>query len=291
MALLGATGNVAIGWVFAGGLRFDAGKGGGMTVILHERLPLMPWMRPQTARLPGIQPVVGDAWLEVDEAYGAQMAERDRLIRDCRDLVHALPDTARPAAAELYLRVLDKLRGMAGFEVGQDSVRRPDGVVVALDASQPLLTLGRLVQEDLCLMQKRGDEHALTAAILCFPASWTLAEKLGRSMAAIHLPVQIYTPDLAKRVQRLFDAIRPEQPLWRMNFHIYEDGALFHPRPENYRHPVARQGAFMRAERQTLLQLPQTGAVLFGIHTYQVLLESLPAEAVQALADLGVMQA
>ena len=69
--------------------------------------------------------------------------------------------------------------------------------MVALDASQPLLTLGRLVQEDLCLMQKQGDAHVLTAAILCCPASWTLAEKLGRSMAAIHLLVQIYTPDLA----------------------------------------------------------------------------------------------
>jgi hypothetical protein len=35
----------------------------------------------------------------------------------------------------------------------------------------------------------------------------------------------------------------------------------------------------VRSERQTLVRLPQTGAVLFAIHTYVVALDSLtPAE-------------
>ncbi|WP_426033533.1 heme-dependent oxidative N-demethylase family protein [Cypionkella sp. TWP1-2-1b2] len=204
--------------------------------------------------------------------------------------MHALPEAALPAALELYDRVLGKLRSTAGFEVGATAVRRPDGVLVALDRDRPLLTLGRLVQEDLCLMQRVSAEHALTAAVLCFPASWTLAEKLGRSMLGIHIPVESYAEDLARRVQRLFDAIRPEQPLWRMNFHIYESPALFHPRRESYRHPTARAGAYMRAERQCLLRLPQTGAVVFSIHTYQVRLDSLTPSDHAALGALGVMQ-
>ncbi|MDB5665302.1 MAG: hypothetical protein JWS11_1845 [Cypionkella sp.] len=259
-------------------------------VILNKHLPLRPWLDPRNTRLPGIQPINDDSWIATCDAYGAQMAERDRLIADCPELVHALPEAAMPAALELYDRVLEKLRLMPGFEVGTGSVRRPDGVSVRLDRSAPLLTLGRLVQEDLCLMQREGAEHALTAAILCFPASWTLAEKLGRSMLGIHIPVESYTPDLARRVQRLFDAIRPEQPLWRMNFHIYESGELFHPMSESYRHPTAREGAFMRAERQCLLRLPVTDAILFSIHSYQVPLESLSVEDHAALSDLGVMQ-
>ena len=258
--------------------------------ILNEKLPLHPWLDPRTVRLPGIQPITDDSWIGVCDAYGAQMAERDRLIADCPELVHALPNAAMPAALELYDRVLDKLRGIAGFEVGANAVRRPDGVRVVLNRAAPLLTLGRLVQEDLCLMQRVGDEHALTAAVLCFPASWTLAEKLGRSMLGIHIPVATYTEDLARRVQRLFDAIRPEQPLWRMNFHIYENPALFHPQRETDRHPTARQGAYVRAERQCLLRLPQTEAVLFSIHTYQVALKTLAPSDLAALSALGVIQ-
>ena len=258
--------------------------------ILNTNLPLHPWADPRTARLPGIQPIADDSWITVCDAYAAQMAERDRLIAETPDLVHALPVTALPAALELYDRVLDKLRGMAGFDVGTDAVQRPDGVRVALDRSQPLLTLGRLVQEDLCLMQRVGAEHALTAAVLCFPASWTLHEKLGRSMLGIHLPVESYTPDLARRVQRLFDAIRPEQPLWRMNFHIYESPALFHPRREGDPHPKARAGEFLRVERQCLLHLPQTQAVLFSIHSYQVRLNTLAPSDLASLSALGVMQ-
>ena len=258
--------------------------------ILNAKLPLHPWLDPRNLRLPGIQPITDDSWFAVCDAYAAQMAERDRLVATCPDLVHALPEAALPAALELYDRVLEKLRGTAGFEVGAESVLRPDGMRVGLDRAAPLLTLGRLVQEDLCLMQRVGAEHALTAAVLCFPASWTLAEKLGRSMLGIHIPVESYTEDLARRVQRLFDAIRPEQPLWRMNFHLYESPELFHPRHEADRHPTAHVGAFMRAERQCLLRLPQTEAVLFSIHTYQVPLHSLAPSDLAALSALGVMQ-
>ena len=258
--------------------------------ILNAKLPLHPWLDPRNVRLPGIQPITDDSWIVVSDAYAAQMAERDRLISECPDLVHALPEQALPAALELYGLVIDKLRGTAGFLVGADWVVRPDGVRVDLDRAAPLLTLGRLVQEDLCLMQRLGGEHALTAAVLCFPASWTLSEKLGRSMLGIHIPVESYTEDLARRVQRLFDAIRPEQPLWRMNFHVYESPALFHPRPEADRHPKTREGAYVRAERQCLVRLPKTEAVLFSIHTYQVALNTLAPSDLVALSALGVMQ-
>jgi hypothetical protein len=238
--------------------------------ILQDRLPLFPWADPATRRLPGIQPVAGRDWLRLDEAYGAQMALRDRLIAADPGAVHALLPEARPAADELYATILAWLRDEPGFAITPTAVTRPDGVTVPLDPALPLLTLGRLVQQDLCLMQSNGAEYGLTGAILCFPASWTLAQKLGRPMTRIHRPVEVYDDQMAARVHRLFTAIRPEQPLWRMNFFTYDSFHLHHPRVEGdwRRQPTGR--SYVRCERQTLLRLPETRAILFAIHTIVV---------------------
>jgi hypothetical protein len=219
--------------------------------------------------------VQGRDWLRVDEAYAGQMALRDRLIAGQPEVVHALLPAARPAADELYRVVLDWLRDEPGFVIGPDAVTRPDGVSVPLNPDRPLLTLGRLVQQDLCLMESNGSEYDLTGAILCFPASWTLSQKIGRPMTGIHQPVEIYDEALAARVHRLFTAIRPEQPLWRMNFFTYDDYMLHHPRVEgDWRlQPTGR--SYVRCERQTLLRLPETQAVVFAIHTIVVDARSL----------------
>ena len=245
-------------------------------------------MDPRTARLPGVLPVEGDDWLRVDDAFAGQMSERERLIAGQPEVVHGMLETARPAAEELYAVILARLAQTPGYQVGAQEVRRPDGVTVPLDAAMPLKTLGLLVQEDLCLMEKldnAGDEHVLTGAILCFPASWSLAEKLGRPLIGIHRPVPDYETEIARRVQRLFDAIRPEQPLWRMNSLVYRDPSLHQPRREVDPRIDRRGGSFVRAERQTLTRLPKSRAVVFAIHTYVVDIASLSAEEVAGLKD------
>ena len=146
-----------------------------MALILHDKLPFAPWADARTRRLPGILPVDGGDWLRVDEAFAGQMAHRAALIAEKPGLVHAMEAAALPAARELLERVLCDLPGL-GYRVGGGTVERPDGVTVPLDRAQPLLTLGHLCQNDFCLLEKRGAVHVLSGAILCFPASWTLAE-------------------------------------------------------------------------------------------------------------------
>ncbi len=253
--------------------------------ILQKSLPKFAWTDPKLARLPGVFPVEGGDWLTVDDAYSDQMAERDRLILECPERVIALEPDAEPAAHELFDMILDKLGGTPGYRVDAGEVQRPDGVVVILDRKQPLKTLGRLVQEDLCLMQKTGQEHVLTGAVLCFPASWSLQEKLGRPMIGIHRTVAHYTDDLAKRVQRLFDMIRPNQALWRMNALVYADPTLHQPKREDTPRTNRRGGDYVRSERQTLVRLPKTQAVLFAIHTYVVKVEDLELDAKNALLE------
>jgi hypothetical protein len=96
-------------------------------------------------------------------------------------------------------------------------------------------------------------------------------------MLAIHAPVLEYSGDIARRVDRMFQAIRPEQPLWRMNHNLADSAELFHPRKEA--DPRGRTNPqYVRAERQCLLRLPQTGAVVFTIHTYLLRLSDLPKD-------------
>jgi hypothetical protein len=257
--------------------------------VLQSRLTHKPWTNPALWRLPGILPLDPAEWLEIDDAYAGQMALRDALLRGegCKAAVHGILPEALAPAQELYDLILARLAAHPDYEITEAQARRPDGVVVPLDREAPLLTLGRLVQEDLCLLQAQGAEHVLTGAVLCFPASWTLTEKLGRPLLAIHVPVPSYEARLAARVQRLFDAIRPEQPLWRMNALLYAVADLHHPRSEA-EPPRPREGArpYLRSERQCLLRLPKTGAVVFSIHTHVVPASTLSPEE-HALLSAG----
>ncbi|MGY6634173.1 MAG: heme-dependent oxidative N-demethylase family protein [Alkalilacustris sp.] len=255
--------------------------------VLQSRLWFAPWAEANHRHLPGIRPLDPAHWLCVDDAFAGQMALRDRLIADMPERVHALLPEARPAAEELYARVLADLRAQDGYRIDAATARRPDGVHVPLDPARPLLTLGRLVQADLCLMEARGSEHVLTGAILCFPAGWSLAEKLGRPLTRIHDPVPEYGPDLAARVQRLFDAIHPDRPLWRANVLAHAHADLFVPRREDAPRPRPMGPApFVRSERQCLVRLPRTRAVVFSIHTAVVRRGDLTPDQVAAFEAL-----
>lgn len=233
-----------------------------MTAILQHSLPYDPFApRP----LPGIQPLAPQDWLIFDEACAGQMAERDRLLDNHRDAVLAIDPAAEPAAQELLDMVL-----AAAYPTAGSTAQRPDGVTVTIDRADPMDTLGRLVQEDLCILQKRGDEHVLTAAVLCFPASWRLDEKFLRPLTDIHMPVEEYDGNLARRVQRLFDGVRPGRPLWRINALWYADPALHQPRSIHDRREerAATSADYLRSEKQSILRLPRTDAVVFSIHTF-----------------------
>jgi hypothetical protein len=237
-----------------------------MQPVLQSRIPFDTTPRP----LPGIQPLNLAEWLIVDDAYAGQMARRRDLIATRRPEVIAMTDGSLTAAQELLDTVLDRLSDAYGRD--GDTVICPDGARVTIDRADPLATLGRICQEDFCLMQKAGDQHVLTAAVLCFPASWMLAEKIGRPLIGIHIPVASYDPNIAARVQRLFDGVQPGRPLWRFNKLFYADPELHQPRSESNRRVErhATEAAYIRSERQSLVRLPVSGAVTFSIHTFVV---------------------
>ena len=207
------------------------------------------------AKLPGVQPLDMADWLIRDEVFGAQVALKQRLLAQQTDAVLARVAGCGPAENELCEVVATALADQFGIAA----------------APTCLEDLAGLCQEDFVIMDKQGDEHVMVAACLTFPASWTLAEKIGRPLVAIHEPVETYTPEVARRVQRLFDGIQVGRPLWRWNHLWYQDPALFQPRQQGVtrQKPEAGHG-FFRTERQCLVRLPKTRAVVFSIHTWVV---------------------
>ncbi len=258
--------------------------------ILLPKMPQTPWMQPETWRLPGVQPLALEGWLVRDEAFAGQMALRDKLIAERTDLVHALRPEARLAAEECLDLALSALRSDREYTFSERQVRRPDTTTIPLDHTNPLVTLGRLVQADICLMQPSENGHVLTGAILCFPEHWTLSEKIGHPLVRIHQPVSTYNSDVAQRVQRLFDAISPDRLLWRSNAFMRQCPDLFTPlREGDTRNAYPREDArYIRTERQTFRKLPVSGAVVFAIHTSIVPIEMLSEDERTALDQADV---
>ncbi len=244
-----------------------------MHEICQKRLRFAPWLEEKSRRLPGVMPLEMADWLQVDEAFDAQIAEKARLLRACREEVLQTSPQAQASAEELLALAT------------KHSEAVPHG------SDEPLAKLATFTQEDFCILQKQGDEHVLTAALLCFPASWTLAEKFLRPLTVIHDPVAPYTDDIAKRVQRLFDAVRPDRPLWRANALRYSDPTLFQPRRygENRDHP--EEGGYIRSERQSILRLPETDAVVFSIHTTVIPESALTPEQAAGLQKHPIIHA
>ena len=222
--------------------------------------------------LPGTRPVSPDEWIICDDAFSQQMALRDQLIETKKDKVLAISDEAQEAAVELLEMTLDFCISKLGYKRNFNKIIRPDKVSVEIDLNKPMTALGRLVQNDFCILQKKDDEHVLTAAALCFPASWSLEEKFLKPLIDIHVPVKAYDDNIAKRVQRLFDGLQINRPVWRFNALYYEDPNLFQPRSVNQprRQPAPNKVKYFRSERQTIIKLPQSGAIIFGIHTFVV---------------------
>lgn len=257
----------------------------GALVWALNRVPVAPFAAPRTARLPGIQPLDPEEWLFPAEDFAGQMAERDRLILGHPDWAQATRPEGEAAAAELLEAVEQAAVSRHGARREGGAVRRPDGVRVDPGALPAVAAAGRLAQEDFLVLAKPegAAEHALVAGVLCFPALWTLSEKIGRPLVRIHRPVPDYPGDLARRVQRLLDGVKPGRPLWRANWHFQPGPEIVTPQREAEKmggapRPEPGEDAWLRVERQTVLRLPRSGAVVFGVRTLVSPASALTAE-------------
>ena len=238
-------------------------------------------------------------WIELDDLYVAEMAERCALLAGRHGDVFA----ALPVSDDARQEVLDVLTAHLPARYPDWFVQ--DGPILrnrltgedwnlAAPPCDPLELAGRLVQEDLCLIQPGDDGPLLTAAVLCFPSRWRLADKIGRPLAEVHGPVPLYAERLAGPVDRFMDRVKTGPIAARLNWSVLDDPALFQTGGK-YRDGVndavtagnAGTTLFLRVERQTLRRLPRSLAVLFTIRVHVYPLARIAARPAQAsgLAD------
>jgi dimethylamine monooxygenase subunit A len=223
-------------------------------------------------------------WMELDARYRDEMAERRRLLSERHDDVFAVLPEADAAGGEVLQRLVAYLttRFPAWFSLEGDTLvnRLTDEAWnLAAPPCHPLELAGRLVQEDLCIVQSDGDTPRFTAAVLCFPSRWRLHEKLGRPLVAVHGPVPFYADRLAAPVNRFMAKVKPGHIASRLNWSVLDDPAMYQPTGkwrESANPAIAPDNAgdtlYLRVERQTLTRLPRTDAILFGIrvHSYRL---------------------
>ncbi len=221
-----------------------------------------------------------DELVEIDDRYPSEMAERRALLASRHGDVFAAEPGSEAARAEVLavLAALLPRRYPDWFaRHGNTLHNHLTGEVwpLADPPQDPLELAGRLVQEDLCLIDPAGGAPVLTAAILCAPSRWVLAEKLGRPLPSVHEHVPLYADRLAAPVDRFMAALRPGKLAERLNWSVIDDGALFQTggKHRTGHDPTvtadnAPERLFLRVERQTLMRLPQSGSVLFAIHVH-----------------------
>jgi hypothetical protein len=239
-----------------------------------------------------------DEWLEPDEYYYRELLEKEALLANQNNEVFQSKKGSQLAQQEVLDLITDYMNTF------HSELVRIDGDKIFIDgikrnfsrkefAEMPLNLAGRIVQEDLCLMAPGDTGYTLEAASLCFPSRWRLIDKIGRRMVDIHSPVPDYENKLARPVDRYFDKLDINKPVWRVNWSLTDDPDLYQPirkTSTDYARSINSKNAgdliFLRCERQTLRRLPNTGWILFSIKTYVDKVSALACQP-EALVDLA----
>ncbi len=131
------------------------------------------------------------------------------------------------------------------------------------------LALGTIWEPDFLLL-KTDPGHAarLVAGIVCFPSSWSLEEKIGHPIAAIHGVVPGLNDALGSQIDSFLAKLRPGMAWLRHNWGLSRSAELNqHPARGLPRldPDVKPEEVWLRVEHQALVALPQTNGTLFGI--------------------------
>lgn len=120
----------------------------------------------------------------------------------------------------------------------------------------------------LLLMPDTDGTFRLRGGGLCFPSHWDLNSKMGCTLSEIHVPVPGLNDSLGKSIDGFMAKIRPGISWERHNWGLSRS-------PELNQHPsrkldrlddsVTLDEVWWRLEDQSLVALPKSGGVLFGI--------------------------
>lgn len=162
--------------------------------------------------------------------------------------------------------------------------------VAELKAADPAACaeLGRRLEPDFLLLS-RDDEGAfrMRAGCVCFPSSWSLAEKMGRTLEEIHGVVPGLNTALARPISGFLAKMLPGISWLRANWGLSRSAELNqHPSRKLPRldATVRPDEVWLRVEWQALVSLPQAGGVCFGIRVEVFAMEEVLRDAAAGFA-------
>jgi hypothetical protein len=188
--------------------------------------------------------------------------EHEALVAQRRHWLLNEPDTYAallPDGTALLAETVELAREWHGFTAGNAE---------ASDL-QKCLALGEFWEPDFLLLKGDADgEIRLYGGCLCFPSSWRLSDKIGKPIEFIHAPVPGLNASIGPAIHKFLAGLKPGIAWLRHNWGLARDAELNH-------HPdrglpqldasVRAEDIFLRVEHQTLVALPKSGGILFGI--------------------------
>ena len=218
----------------------------------------------------GLTPVTDQDWVEP-----FSQAEHERFYRHKQAILSQRPDallideTAVQPLAEFSAALRQHL-----IQVHQQPLAAGKNDVSETLPDNPLALLRQMtywIPDDICILQADVDDnYVLTCASVLSPSLWNPAEKFLQPLSVIHQPIPEFEARLLPSVNRFFHHIKVETPVVRFNWSIQVGERL-----DRWPGAAARVEddspdtlLFYRSERQTLLRLPVSQAVVFLIRTH-----------------------
>jgi len=202
----------------------------------------------------GLQRIDPALWLSPDPEAAWLDLKGQRLDAEPDRYYRALP-SAHTAEAEALARI-EAATGLARS-----------------DRDEPaLIAAGRLVSDDLVVMENAGAGWIATSLLLTQPTFFSLEDAFNRELHVLHAPVPNGSPSLAGKIARVFDRMPAGEVFERFNWTVqlgmerhWPHGTAMREQLKTTPLEAALQALTLRVERQTLVRLEASNAILFCI--------------------------
>lgn len=235
-----------------------------------------------------------DNWIELDNQWTQYHNEKltrlagelsPRLLKTSSEAFDAALETMELLSEYVVYRYPSLFEYLFNSD-GEKYIRiKTTGEVYPIKSDNPLKYASLLIQDDMAIMIEGVDDgqYYLKAGAIVIPGLWRLEDKFNKSLADIHLSGNVpqYAEKLHHSMDKFFQKMSPESPIYRFAYFIQTDGALAwsaimgpeetygEERYDNIAKPMLSiEQIHLRTERQTLRRLPRSGAILFTLHPY-----------------------
>jgi len=257
-----------------------------------------PYLSSETLFQIGTRPMEPAQWLAIGPDHGPFLREkRARLRANPLPFYRTMPGSL-PAQIELRDRIVAHVLAQHAevFSMADGRLAdRLDGMAHELDSPgvEPLAVISQFLEEDFILLQQVDGQDQITAASNAYSSSGRIVSSVGRSIPWAHKFVPTLNDQLGSRIDRVLGNIKVDAPVERFNWLLTPIASRLFPEDPHAANTAAvdainaalandpgRAGEILwiRVERQTLLRLPESGALAFSIYTYSDPLSSIAGD-------------